>query len=90
MESFTKEKVFEATAQQLIPENILSSFTNFFAGATESEAPVGDSNFGKILRINVLKMLQRGSSCFLIKNFRSRHYFTMWNPLKTRPLRILL
>ena len=54
MESFIIELVSNASAK-LFPDNILNSFTTFFAGATESGVAMGGCNFGNILRINVPK-----------------------------------
>ena len=60
-------------------------FYRLFAGAAESAGPgpmVG-CKFGKILNFHVPKS-QKGSSCFLMRNFQSRQSFTLWNPVFTR------
>ena len=54
MDSFTIELVSNASAQ-LFPDNTLSSFTNFAAGASEFRRTMGGSNFRDFLPINVPK-----------------------------------
>ena len=54
MDSFTKELVSNAS-EELLPDNTLSSLTNFFTRTTKLGGSMGGCNFRNILPVNVPK-----------------------------------
>ena len=88
MESFTIELVPNASAQ-LLPDNTLSSFTNFLP---EQLNLVGQWEVA-ISELSYPSMYQNVTEekfMFLIRNFQSHQNSITWNLVLTFPLRILL
>ena len=71
-------------SEQLFSDKTLSSFTKFFAGATESGKSMGGCNFGNILPINVPKSHSGKIQVFSLKNSNFLD-FTIRNPVSTIP-----
>ena len=74
----------------MISRQYTQLFYNLYAGATECGKPLGGCNFGNNLAVNVPKSHRGKVDVFCLENFRSRHNFTIWNPVCNLPLRIIL
>jgi len=74
---------------QIFPDNTLSSFTNFLTEQVnlegQWEVAISEKPYPSLYQ----KVIEE-NSCFLMKKFQSRLIFTIWNPVITLPLRILL
>ena len=88
MELFTIDLVFNAPAQ-LFPDDTLSSFTNFLLEQLILEGQ-WEVAISVISYPSINQTVTGGSLCFLITIFLSRLKFTIWSPVSTLPLRILL
>ena len=73
MQSFTKELV-SIPSVQLLPDNTLNSFTNFFTGGTESGWSMGGCLFGNIPTINLPKCYGRKVHVFWQQTFQVFRY----------------
>ena len=84
MNSFTKELVFNASAQ-LFPDKTLSSSTNFLPEKMNLEAQ-WDVAFLEISYPSLYQKVTEGKfMSFDRKNRQSRLIFTIWNPVSTLP-----